>query len=259
MISIKTDQEIWTMREGGRLLALLMNELRQMVEPGISTKDLEDHFNKRLGQLDCRSAFLGYKNQEGVMPFPASLCTCLNDEVVHAPAVPARVLKNGDILSIDSGLIFPRDNGMFLDMAVTVPVGDIDARKRTLIDITRQACESSIAQLTPGMSVRDIGRLVQTIVEKHGFSIVRDFVRHGIGKKLHEEPQIPNFVDRRFPNYTLRPGMCLAIEPMVAVGRGDVDILSDGWTAVTADGSLSAHWEHTVVVTKDGVEILTMA
>jgi len=257
MVTIKTDQEIWKMREAGRLLATLMKELRQMVEPGISTKDMEDHFNKRLGQLDCRSAFLGYKNQPSVPPFTSSLCTCINEEVVHAPAVPGRTVKNGDLLSIDAGLIFPRENGMYADMAVTVPVGNIDARKRKLIDVTREACEGAIAQLQPGMTVRDIGRLVQSAVEKHGFSIIRDFVGHGIGARLHEDPQIPNFVDRRFPNVQLRAGMCLAIEPMVAVGSPDVDVLSDGWTAVTADGSLSAHWEHTVVITKDGADILT--
>lgn len=257
VIPIKTDQEIWKMREGGRLLATLMQELRQMVRPGLTTADLEDHFNKRLSGLDARTAFRGYQNGPGVPPFTSSLCTCLNAEVVHAPAVPARTLNEGDILSIDAGLIFPKDNGLYVDMAVTVPVGVIHPRLRKLIDVVRDSCEQTIETLSAQASVRDISRSVQKIVEQNGFSIVKDFVGHGVGKKLHEEPQVPNYVDRRFPNYPLTKGMCIAIEPMIAVGGGDVEILSDGWTAVTVDGSMSAHWEHTVLMTQDGAEILT--
>ncbi len=257
VIPIKTDQELWKMREGGRLLATLMQELRRMVRPGITTADLEDHFNKRLLELDARTAFHGYKNGPGVPPFPSSLCTCLNAEVVHAPAVPGRTLKEGDILSIDAGLIFPKDNGLYVDMAVTVPVGNINPRIQKMIDVVRDSCEQTIALLNPKLSIRDLSRSVQGIVEQNGFSIVRDFVGHGVGKKLHEEPQVPNYVDRRFPNYPLAKGMCIAIEPMIAVGSGDVEILSDGWTAMTVDGSMSAHWEHSVVMTEDGCEILT--
>ncbi len=245
------------MREGGRLLATIMGELRQMIEPGISTQQLEDHFNKRLRQLDARTAFKGYKNAPGVPPFPSSLCTCINAEIVHAPAVPVRVVKEGDLLSIDAGLIFPKDNGLYVDMAVTVPVGLVSERLLKLIAVAKQSCEQTIKKIKPTMSVRDISRSVQDIVQHHGFSIVKDFVGHGVGRKLHEDPQIPNYVDRRFPNYPLAKGMCIAIEPMIAVGSGDVEILSDGWTAVTVDGSMSAHWEHSVVITDEGAEILT--
>lgn len=245
------------MREGGRLLATIMGELRQMVEPGISTQQLEDHFNKRLGQLDARTAFKGYKNSPSAPPFPSSLCTCINAEVVHAPALPGRVVKEGDLLSIDAGLIFPKDNGLYVDMAVTVPVSSVNERLLKLIAVAKQSCEETIASLKPGMSVRDISKSVQHIVQANGFAIVKEFVGHGVGKKLHEEPQIPNYVDRRFPNFPLDRGMCLAIEPMIAVGSADVEILSDGWTAVTADGSMSAHWEHTIVVTPEGAEVLT--
>lgn len=256
-ILIKTQQEIARMREGGRMLAMIVGELQEMVSPGVGTGQLEEHFNKRLQELGAATAFRGYRNAPGVPPFPSSICTCINAEIVHAPAVPSRMLKEGDLLSIDAGLLFPKEGGFYVDMAITVPVGTVEPRLLKLIEVARGSCEQTIAELTRHSTVRDISRAVQRIVESNGFSVVRDFVGHGIGRKLHEDPQIPNYVDRRFPDYPLADGMCLAIEPMIAIGSGTAEVLEDGWTAVTIDRSISAHWEYTVVVTKDRLEILT--
>jgi methionyl aminopeptidase len=227
----------------GRILA----ELRDVVAPGVTTADIDALAEQRVREAGAEPAFKGYHG------YPATVCASVNQQVVHG--IPSsKALLEGDILSIDMGA---KLDGFFGDCAVTVPVGRVNADAATLLKVTEEALFHGIDAVKPGARISDIGAAVQQHVEAHGFSVVREFVGHGIGTALHEEPQIANYgPSGRGPR--LSEGMVLAIEPMVNVGKPGVKVLSDGWTAVTRDGSLSAHFEHTVVVTQDGCEILTL-
>ena len=247
MIVCRSLAEIMKMRTANQFVAQALGELAAAVAPGVTTLDLD-----RLAERLCRDAgaepaFKGYRG------YPATLCASINDEVVHGIPSGTRVLREGDVISLDMGA---KLDGYFGDSAVTVPVGQVPDDAVRLLHVTQQALERAIAQARPGGRLSDIGHAVQTWVESHGFSVVREFVGHGIGEKLHEDPQIPNYgAPGKGPK--LAEGMVLAIEPMVAAGRPETKVLGDGWTAVTKDGSLAAHFEHTVAVTADGPLVLT--
>ena len=247
-VVLKSTNEIEKMRRAGRVVREVLELVRSLVKPGATTLDLEKAAEKRMADLGAKPAFKGYHG------FPCVLCTSVNSEVVHGIPSAKRVLKEGDIVSVDCGAII---DGYYGDAAITVPVGEkIDPKTDRLLKVTEQSLHAGIAAVKPGATLGDIGAAVQSVVEAEGFSVVRDFVGHGIGSNMHEDPQVPNFGEAG-RGMKLRAGMVLAIEPMVNAGRPDVRVLRDGWTAVTDDGSMSAHFEHTVAVTDTGARILT--
>ncbi len=246
MIIIKNEQEIAIMRESNRILAHLFDHIRNMIQPGITTLELDQEAEAFIRSHGAMPAFKGYRG------FPSTLCTSVNDEVVHGIPSP-NVLREGDIISIDVGALH---EGFYSDAARTFPVGNISKQARNLIDVTRKSLEAGISQAVPGNRVSDISAAVQKVVESAGFSVVRDFVGHGVGKSLHEGPQIANF-GKRGKGPVIQEGMTFAIEPMVNQGSWRVKIEGDGWTVVTADGSLSAHFEDSIAVTKNGPIVLS--
>ncbi|MEK6704398.1 MAG: type I methionyl aminopeptidase [Bdellovibrionota bacterium] len=247
MIVLKSPRELELMRKAGSIVARILEELAAMIKPGISTGELNSYAESRCKDLKARPSFLGYRD------FPASLCISINDEIVHGIPSDRRLLKEGDIVSLDFGACYESWHG---DSACTVPVGSISKEAERLIDVTRESLKRGIQQCVEGYHVSDIGNAIQNYVEPFGYSVVREFVGHGIGRTLHEEPQIPNF-GQKGRGVQLKVGMVLAIEPMINAGGHEVRVLGDGWTAVTADHSLSAHFEHTVAITPDGAVILT--
>jgi methionyl aminopeptidase len=247
-IVCKSAAEIEKMRRSGRVVREVLNHLREMVNPGISTMDLERAADKKIKELGAKPAFKGY------FDYPCVLCTSINEEIVHGIPSEKRVLKAGDIVSIDCGVVM---EGYYGDAAITVAVDEtVSPEVQKLLEVTEASLYKGIEQARVGNSIGDVGAAVQEYVEASGFSVVREFVGHGIGTKLHEEPQIPNFGSRGH-GARLREGMVLAIEPMVNFGKPGSRVLDDKWTAVTADGSLSAHFEHCVAVMRDGPVILT--
>jgi len=235
------------MRRAGKLVREVLELVRSKVKPGATTYDLEKAAAARLNELGVKAAFKGYHG------YPCVLCTSVNSEVVHGIPSPKRVLKEGDIVSVDFGVVV---DGYYGDAAITVPVGNIDANAERLLKATEESLKAGIAVVRPGATLGDVGAAVQSVVEREGFSIVRDFVGHGIGVHMHEDPQVPNFGEAG-QGMKLKTGMVIAIEPMVNAGKPDVTVLDDGWTAVASDGSMSAHFEHTVAVTASGAKILT--
>lgn len=250
-IAIKSRREIERMREVGRFTAEILLELRDRARPGVTTGQLDEIARKALEKRGLNSPFLGY-GPGGVRPYPGVLCTSINEEIVHGIPGP-RELREGDIISLDFGV---ESGGWHGDSAVTIAVGEIDDEARRLIDTTQAALELGIAQMVPGNRLSDIGHAVQTRAESEGYGVVRQFVGHGIGRQMHEAPQIPNY-GRPGRGPRLKAGMVFAIEPMVNAGSERAKVLEDEWTAVTVDGSLSAHFEHTVLITDDGPEVLT--
>ena len=247
-IVCKSQSEIEKMQRSGHVVRQVLDELRAMVAPGVTTMDLEKTAERRIKEFGAKPAFKGYYN------YPCVLCTSVNEEIVHGIPSAKRVLKDGDIVSIDCGVVM---DGYYGDAAITVAVGkSVSPERKKLMDVTEQSLYKAIEQVKLGNSISDIGAAVQEFVEANGFSVVREFVGHGIGTKLHEEPQVPNFKSRG-ADTRLREGMVLAIEPMVNSGRPEAKVLDDKWTAVTADGSCSAHFEHCVAVTRNGPLILT--
>ena len=249
MIIYKSPQEVDKMRTAGRIVAGTIDRVLAAVRPGISTADLDRAAEEEINRQAATPSFKGYKG------FPASICASLNDEVVHGIPSPKRMLKAGDILSLDFGAIW---EGYHADSAVTVFVGEPpSAEAEKLVRVTEEALEAAISQVRPGGRLSDVSHAVEQVVEGAGFSVVREYVGHGIGRSLHEDPQIPNYgPPGRGPG--LRPGLVLAVEPMVTMGDWPTRVLADDWTVVTADGSLAAHFEHTIAVTEDGHEVLTI-
>jgi methionyl aminopeptidase len=247
VIVCRSTAELEQMREAGRLVGEVLTELAAAVAPGVSTADLDALAEKRIRQAGATPAFKGYHG------YPATICASVNDEVIHGIPTGRRVLNEGDVISIDVGASM---NGYYGDSAVTLPVGMISEKAATLLRVTEESLYKAIDTARPGNRVSDIGHAVQKHIEAYGFSVVREFVGHGIGQKMHEEPQVPNYGQ---PGHgpRLAEGMVLAIEPMVNAGSPAVKVLADGWTAVTRDGSLSAHFEHTVAVTAGEPWILT--
>jgi methionyl aminopeptidase len=255
MIIRKSPSELEKMRESGRLVAKILDSMRAMVMPGITTHDLEVAAERMVIDAGARAAFKGYYVPAAGTRFPCVLCTSVNDEVIHGIPSKKRVLAEGDIVKIDFGVEL---NGYFSDSATTVPVGRIAPETQRLLDVTKKSLDLAIERAVAGGRLFDICATVQQHVEGAGFSIVREFVGHGIGAKLHEEPHVPNYVDPKMKNPRLREGMVFAIEPMVAAGRPETQVLSDRWTAVTKDGSRAAHFEHCVAVTDNGPWVLTV-
>jgi len=252
VVELKSQIQIETMRKPARIVAEILCALREKVRPGVTTAELDKIAERMIDKAGARSAFKNYRVGSAV--FPAVLCVSVNEEVVHG--IPSnRTLRDGDIVSLDFGV---QVDGYYGDAAITVPVGEVDAQSKRLIEATERSLYAGIEQLRPGLRLGDVGAAVQKVAESEGFSVVRDFVGHGIGRALHEEPQVPNY-GTPGRGRTLKPGMVIAIEPMVNAGSPGVRVLDDGWTAVTADGRRSAHFEHTVAVRDDGPEILTRA
>lgn len=247
-IVIKTAKEVEKMRRAGEIVREVLHAVRAMVKPGVTTLELENVAEAMIAEAGAKPAFKGYHG------FPCVLCTSLNDQVVHGIPSAKTVLREGDILSVDCGAVI---DGYYGDSAITIPVGKVSPATQRLLDVTQGSLARAIEAVRPGAMLGDVGAAVQEMVEAEGFSVVKEFVGHGIGTRMHEDPQIPNFGERG-RGVRLREGMVLAIEPMVNAGTDAVRVLKDGWTAVTEDGSLSAHFEHTVAVTKDGAAILTL-
>ncbi len=251
MIFIKNEKEIEKMRAASQIVVEVLKKLEMHAKPGITTFELNKLAEDIVKKRGVMSAFKGYSN------YPASVCFAVNEEVVHGIPSESKILTEGDIIGLDFGVCY---DGYYGDSAITIPIGEVSKTATELMDVTKSALMAGIERAYPGNNLLDISSAIQNFAEDRGFSVVRSFVGHGIGKKLHEDPQVPNFVPNNSGNFKgiqLKPGMVFAIEPMVNVGKPDIKILKDGWTAVTLDGSLSAHFEHTVVITNNGPEILT--
>ncbi|MGZ3498556.1 MAG: type I methionyl aminopeptidase [Vulcanimicrobiaceae bacterium] len=247
MITIKSAREIETMRRSGKITAKVLGDLMRAAKPGMTTGQLDEIAERGIRELGGIPTFKGYYD------YPASICASVNDEVVHG--IPGDcVLEDGDLLSIDIGTTF---EGYVSDSAVTIPIGSISPEARRLLEVTQECLMLGIAQMRKGNHLGDIGAAVQQHAESHGFGVVRELVGHGVGTKMHEEPQVPNY-GKAGTGMELRPGLVLAIEPMITQGTFKVETLRDGWTVVTADGKLAAHFEHTIAVTDDGPKILTL-
>jgi methionyl aminopeptidase len=245
-IILKTGADLEAMRAACAVAGKVLDDIIAFVKPGVTTRQVDEFAAERMKFYGAKSAFLGYRK------YPCYTCISVNEEVVHGLA-NERELRFGDIVSVDVGVNY---KGFIGDNARTVAVGGCGVLAQRLLDVTEQSLYLGIAAAKPGNRVTDISRAIQDFVESNGFSVVREFVGHGVGRTMHEEPQIPNFVDRKM-DHKLKPGMTIAIEPMVNAGSADVKILKDGWTVVTRDGSISAHFEHTVLVTENEPEILT--
>jgi len=246
MITFKSAAELEAMRQSSRVVAAVLGELEPLIRPGVRTRDLDLYAEKRTRELGAVPAFKGYRG------YPASVCISVNEEIIHG--IPSgRILQEGDIVSLDFGVLY---EGFFSDSALTVPVGRVSPEAAKLIAVAERSFTKGLEEMREGRRLSDVSAAIQQAVESEGFSVIRQFVGHGIGRALHEEPQVPNFgAPGRGPK--IRPGLTLAIEPMIAAGGHEVEILEDGWTAVTRDRSLSAHFEHTVAMTENGPEVLS--
>jgi methionyl aminopeptidase len=247
-VMIKTSEEIAIMRQASRIVATVLKEISEMVEPGMTTWDLDQHAEKRIREMGATPSFKGYHG------FPASICASLNHEVVHGIPNKKKVIRRGDVLKVDTGAYF---NGFHGDSCVTIAIGEVSPDAAHLIDVAEKALFQGIAKVRHGAYVLDLAGAIQDYVQAHGFKIVEEFTGHGVGRNLHEEPSVFNFRTYEIPNVKLQAGMTLAIEPIVNAGSKNTRVLPDRWTAVTVDNSLSAQFEHTVLVTETGYEILT--
>lgn len=247
-VEIKSPREIEIMRQAAKIVATVLKEISEMVEPGMTTADLDAHAEKRIRQMGATPSFKGYHG------FPASICSCINNEVVHGIPSSKKVICRGDVLKVDTGAYYEGFHG---DSCITIAVGEVTPEAATLIRVAEEALYKGIEQVKEGAYLLDLAGAIEDHVKANGFSVVEDFTGHGVGRNLHEEPSVFNFRTRQMPNVKLRAGMTLAIEPIVNAGSKYTRTLSDRWTAVTVDNALSAQFEHTVLVTTDGYEILT--
>jgi methionyl aminopeptidase len=254
MIVRKTAAELEKMRRAGLLVWRILQEMKSLATEGVSTWDLEVAAAKMMADAGARPAFQGYYVPAAGEQFKFVLCTSVNSEIVHGMPNPKRILKSGDIVSIDTGV---KLDGYYGDSAITVEIGEVSEQTKKLVRVTQESLEMAIGRVRTGNRLFDICSTVEQHVKANGFSVVREYVGHGIGTQLHEEPQVPNYVDRRNENPRLKEGMVLAVEPMVNAGRPEAMVLKDKWTAVTRDGSYSAHFEHCVAVTQNGPWVLT--
>lgn len=258
MIKYKTEEEIEIMREGGKIHARILKEVAKKVKPGVKTGELNAYAERLIDEAGCTASFLGYKPYDAKRPYPASLCVSINEEIVHG--IPnegndgmGKILFDGDIVSLDLGLTY---NGLITDAAITVPVGEIADEAKELLNATKEALERGVKAMRIKGHIGDIGDAVMQVAKKYGFGIIEGLSGHGVGYSVHEEPYVPNKA-KRGEGPELREGLVIAIEPMFSLGSRDIKRLSDGYTFITRDKSLSAHFEHTVAVTKNGIEILT--
>ncbi|MCY4055754.1 MAG: type I methionyl aminopeptidase [Cyanobacteria bacterium MAG CAR4_bin_6] len=247
-IETKSARELVKMRQAGRTVATVLKEIMELVEPGQTTADLDAHAEQRIRAMGAVPSFKGYQG------FPASICASINNEVVHGIPSRKRVIRDGDLLKVDTGACFEGFHG---DSCVTIAVGSVSEAAQRLSRVALEALMRGLAQVRAGNTLLDIAGAVQDHVESHGYAVVEDYTGHGIGRNLHEEPSVFNYRTHQLPNIRLRPGMTLAVEPILNAGGRSCRTLRDGWTVVTRDHSLSAQWEHTVVVTRDGCDILT--
>jgi methionyl aminopeptidase len=253
MIRLKSKQEIEILREGGQLLAAILKRTAALVRPGVSTAELNQYAENEIAKIKGRPAFKNYQ-VPGLFPYPAGLCTSLNNVIVHGIPSERVILKEGDIISLDIGMEY---KNLYTDMAMTVAVGKVSAAVEKLIKVTRESLYLGIDAIKPGGTLADIGRAVQAHAEKHHYGVVRDLVGHGVGYEVHEAPQVPNYLTSAAQKIKLEPGLVIAIEPMLTMGDYETVTLNDGWAIATRDNSLSAHWEHTIAVTEDGLIIIT--
>lgn len=257
MVIIKTPEQIEGIRKSCALLAQVMKELGLMMKPGVSPWEIDQKAEQLIIAGGGKPAFKGYRGGPAGVPFPSTVCSSVNDIVVHGPALSKESLKEGQIIGIDCGINL---GGYYSDMAVTYPIGSIDSEVQTLLDVTKKSLMNGIEMIKPGNKIEAISQAIQDTVTPHGYGIVRGFAGHGVGLEVHEDPWIPNYVSkdlRSSLSIVMQPGHVFAIEPMITNGGDNVSILSDGWSVQTDDNSLSAHYEHTVLVTEDGYEILT--
>lgn len=252
-IILKKKSEIDLMRRAGQIVGYVLDAMAEMVKPGVTTAQLDEVAEKIIRQHGAVPSFKGYPHR-GVNDFPASICASINQEIVHGIPNPQRVLQEGDIISIDVGTIYKGYQG---DAATTLAVGQVSEPARRLMEATQAALQMGIAQAWAGNRTGDIARAIETFARSQGYQVVREYTGHGIGRDMHEEPQVPNYYDAQMRDYLLRPGMTLALEPMLNAGTWKTRVLGDGWTVETADGELSAHYEHTIVITEGEPEILT--
>ena len=255
MVTIKRPEEIARMRHAGAILADVLAKLETQLRPGLTTAALDAIAERMIREAGAIPSFLGYGGTRGAVPFPGSICASINDEVVHGIPSTTRVLRDGDVIKLDVGCIW---QGWHADTARTFAVGQVPPSVTRLIAATREGMEAGIAAAIPGQRLGDIGAAIEAVARRHGYGVVRPFVGHGIGTAMHEEPQVPNY-GRPGTGMRIEPGMCFAIEPMFNLGDDDVGVLDDGWTVVTADGSISAHFEDTIAITPQGAEVLTRA
>jgi methionyl aminopeptidase len=247
-ISLKTPAEIEVMRQSTRIVATVLKEISQMVKPGMTTADLDDYAEQRIREMGATPSFKGYHG------FPASICACINNEVVHGIPSRKKIIRNGDLLKIDTGAYYKEFHG---DSCITIAVGQVKPTAAKLMAAAEAALYQGIAQVKPGNSLLDIAGAIEDYAKSKGFTIVEDYVGHGVGRNLHEDPAVFNFRTRQLPNVKLQPGMTLAIEPILNAGSRHTKVLADRWTVVTLDNSLSAQFEHTVLVTAEGYDILS--
>jgi len=247
-IEIKSEREIEIMRQAARIVAKVLKEISEIVEPGMTTADLDAYAEKRIREMDAKPSFKGYHG------FPSSICSCINSEVVHGIPNPKKVIRNGDVLKIDTGAYYEGFHG---DSCITIGINQVTPKAAKLIRVAEEALYKGIEQVKAGAYLLDIAGAIEDHVQANGFSVVENFTGHGVGRNLHEEPSVFNFRTREMPNVKLRAGMTLAIEPILNAGSKFTRTLSDRWTVVTVDNALSAQFEHTVLVTADGYEILT--
>lgn len=254
MTEVRTEKEIQIMRECGALLSRGLQAAVRVIRPGIVLREIDAVGERVLREGGGEPSFRGFKNRPSDKPFPSALCISVNDEVVHAPGNRDYILKNGDIVGLDIGVWY---KGMCTDMAVTVPVGKVTGEAAELIAVAKESMMDGITAVHDGAAVSDIGRAVEACVKPHQFGIVRDLTGHGVGKKVHEDPRIPNFYEKQYDDIKLKAGMTIAIEPMLTAGDWRIKTAEDGWTIKTVDGSPAAHFEVTVLVTREGYELMT--
>lgn len=254
----KTEREVQLILEGGKIIGEILEKLESMVTPGISAWEIDQEAERLIVEAGGRPAFKGYRTRRSEPPFPSTICASVNAEVVHGIATKDKILKDGDIFTIDIGMQYPADGGFYTDTAVTIPVGEINEDIKKLLKATQRSLFKGIEQVKVGNTIADIGKAVQNYIEPFGYGIVRDLVGHGVGHEVHEEPRVPNYYEKELENWVLKPGVVIAIEPMITMGDYMVETAQDGWTITTSDKSLNAHYEHTIVVTEDGPVIATL-
>jgi methionyl aminopeptidase len=254
-VVLKSRREIELMRKAGVVLHDLIRRMKAAAAAGVTTGELDEIARKTLADAGATSPIKNYPEYQPGKGFPGTTCISINEEVVHGIPGP-RVLKDGDVVKIDAALIL---NGYCADTAVTVPIGAIAPKVQKLLDVTRETLQLALDNIKPEKKWSDVARMIQWNIERHGFSVVREFVGHGVGRTMHEDPKVPNFVtaEQLRGDFKIKPGMTFAVEPMVVAGHRDVEMLKDGWTIVTKDGSFAAHFEHTIAVTPTGVDVLT--
>lgn len=263
----KKSDEIEKIKEGGRFLGEILEKIAELAKPGVSAWEIDKQAEKMIKSVGGAPAFKGYKSAPTDPPFPSTICASVNEEIVHGIASKNKILKDGDIFSIDIGMEWPasktqdinnkKQRGYFTDTSITVAVGSVSKETMQLLNVTKNALEIGIERCQVGNNISDIGRAIENYIKPFGYGIVRDLVGHGVGHSVHEDPRVPNYYDKSLDNWKLEPGVVIAIEPMITLGDYKITTAEDGWSISTADNSLSAHFEHTVVITEDGPIVAT--